>query len=85
MAAQVWQPIRCSTGQAAIALHDALYRQFDETTGGATSYPLPIRVEPNQATSVTRWDGLSRFLDDGRIDLDSNAVERSIKPLAMNR
>jgi transposase len=31
--------------------------------------------------TLTRWDGLSRFLDDGRIDLDNNAVERSIRPL----
>ena len=35
--------------------------------------------------ALTRWDGLSRFLDDGRVDLDSNAVERSIRPLALNR
>ena len=35
--------------------------------------------------AVTRWDGLSRFIDDGRIDLDSNTVERSIRPLALNR
>ncbi|MBB3359580.1 MULTISPECIES: IS66 family transposase [unclassified Novosphingobium] len=35
--------------------------------------------------ALTRWEGLSRFLDDGRIDLDSNSVERSIRPLALNR
>lgn len=35
--------------------------------------------------ALTRWDGLIRFLDDGRIDLDSNTVERSIRPLALNR
>ena len=35
--------------------------------------------------ALTRWEGLSRFLDDGRIDLDSNPVERSIRPLALNR
>ena len=35
--------------------------------------------------ALTRWDGLSRFLDNGRIDLDSNPVERSIRPLALNR
>jgi transposase len=35
--------------------------------------------------ALTRWDGLSRFIDDGRIDLDSNTVERSIRPLARNR
>jgi transposase len=35
--------------------------------------------------ALSRWDGLSRFLDDGRIEIDSNAVERSIRPLALNR
>ena len=35
--------------------------------------------------ALTRWDGLSRFIDDGRIELDSNTVERSIRPLALNR
>jgi transposase len=35
--------------------------------------------------ALTRWDGLSQFLDDGRVDLDNNAVERSIRPLALNR
>ncbi len=35
--------------------------------------------------ALTRWDGLTRFIDDGRIDLDSNTVERSIRPLALNR
>ncbi len=35
--------------------------------------------------ALTRWDGLSRFLDDGRVDLDSNTVERCIRPLALNR
>lgn len=31
------------------------------------------------------WDGLIRFLDDGRIELDNNAVERTIRPIALNR
>lgn len=35
--------------------------------------------------ATTRWDGLIRFLDDGRIELDSNTVERAIRPLALNR
>lgn len=35
--------------------------------------------------ALTRWDGLSSFLDNGSIDLDSNPVERSIRPLALNR
>ena len=35
--------------------------------------------------ALTRWDGLTRFVDDGRIEMDSNTVERSIRPLALNR
>lgn len=35
--------------------------------------------------ALTRWNGLSHFLEDGRVDLDSNTVERSIRPLALNR
>lgn len=31
------------------------------------------------------WDGLILFLEDGRIELDSNAVERTIRPIALNR
>ncbi|KJZ17240.1 IS66 family transposase [Loktanella sp. S4079] len=30
---------------------------------------------------LNRWDGLTRFLDDGRIELDTNAVERQFKPI----
>ncbi|WP_395683118.1 IS66 family transposase [Inquilinus sp.] len=35
--------------------------------------------------ALTRWAGLCLFLEDGRIELDSNIVERSIRPLALNR
>lgn len=31
------------------------------------------------------WDGLAQFLEDGRIELDSNAVERSMRPIALTR
>jgi transposase len=31
------------------------------------------------------WDGLVRFLDDGRVEIDSNTVERSMRPIALNR
>ena len=34
---------------------------------------------------LNQWDGLIRFLDDGRIEMDSNAVERSMRPIALNR
>lgn len=31
------------------------------------------------------WDGLKLFLTDGRIEIDNNAVERTIRPIALNR
>jgi hypothetical protein len=34
---------------------------------------------------LNHWDGLTRFLDDGRIELDTNIVERSIRPVVLNR
>ena len=35
--------------------------------------------------ALSRWEGLCRFLDDGRIEIDSNIVERAIRPLALTR
>ncbi len=35
--------------------------------------------------ALARWDGLTRFVHDGRIELDTNAVERAIRPVAMTR
>ena len=35
--------------------------------------------------ALSRWEGLARFLEDGRIELDSNTVERAIRPLALSR
>jgi len=34
---------------------------------------------------LNHWDGLERYLDDGRIELDTNAVERAMRPIALNR
>jgi hypothetical protein len=35
--------------------------------------------------ALNHWNGLIRFIDDGRIEIDSNTVERSIRPIALNR
>jgi transposase len=34
---------------------------------------------------LNHWNGLVRFLDDGRIELDTNIVERAIRPIVLNR
>ena len=35
--------------------------------------------------ALSRWEGLCHFLDDGRVEIDSNVVERSIRPIALTR
>lgn len=35
--------------------------------------------------ALARWEGLSRFLADGRIELDTNPVERAIRPVSLGR
>ena len=34
--------------------------------------------------ALSALGGLIRFLDDGRIEIDSNIVERSMRPIALN-
>jgi transposase len=49
------------------------------------------RVPPRGALAeairyaLSRWPALCRFLDDGRIELDTNTVERAIRPIALGR
>ena len=35
--------------------------------------------------ALRHWPGLTLFLDDGRVEMDSNVVERAIRPVALNR
>ena len=53
-------------------------------------YPARRRLPEEQdrrgaALHHSALAGLSRFLDDGRIEVDSNIVERAIRPIALNR
>jgi hypothetical protein len=34
--------------------------------------------------ALSRWEGLTHFLDDRRIEMASNVVERKIRPLVLN-
>jgi transposase len=49
------------------------------TVSGKSTIAAAIRY------ALSRWEGLSRFLDDGRVEIDSNVVERSIRPIALGR
>src|SRR6266403_2384867 len=35
--------------------------------------------------ALSRWAGLCLFLEDGRIEIDNNVVERAIRPIALTR
>jgi transposase len=35
--------------------------------------------------AVGYWTGLTRFLEDGRLELDTNPVENAIRPVALTR
>ena len=44
---------------------------------------LPARGPLAEAIryALNHWDGLARFLDDGRIELDNNSIERAMRIL----
>jgi transposase len=48
---------------------------------------LPPRGPTAEAIryALNHWDGLQRFLDDGRIELDSNSIERAMRPVCLSR
>jgi len=54
-----------------LAVKDGLSRQSPLTT--AIDYTL------------NHWTGLTLFLEDGRLEPDTNIVERSIRPVALGR
>ena len=35
--------------------------------------------------AMSRWTALTRYVDDGRLEMSNNAAERAIRPLALGR
>src|SRR5271166_3778345 len=48
---------------------------------------LPVRDPTADAIryALNHWDGLEGFLEDGRIELDNNSVERAMRPVCLSR
>jgi transposase len=61
---------------------EALKPWFEQSLAAV---PKGGKIGEALAYGLNHWDGLTRLLDDGRIEIDSNAVERSIRGLALNR
>ncbi len=68
--------------QRAKPLIEALKTWLDQTAA-KVSRGSPLDKALRYA--LNRWDGLPAFLDDGRIELDNNTVERSMRPIALGR
>jgi transposase len=60
------------------AMHSWLTQQLERVSGRSASAQA-IRY------ALNHWDGLSLFLDDGRLELDTNTVERAIRPVTLTR
>jgi len=60
------------------ALHDWLLDHVDRVSG-ASDLAKAIRY------AIRHWPGLVAFLADGRIEMDSNTVERAIRPHTLTR
>jgi transposase len=60
------------------ALHDRLIAVRD---GLSSMSSLTKAIE----YTLAHWGGLIRFLDEGRLEADTNIVERSIRPIALGR
>jgi transposase len=69
--------------QAQSVPHVLALKTFLEKQLARVSQKSPIAQAIRYA--LNHWQGLIRFLDDGRIDLDSNIVERSMRPQALTR
>jgi len=63
-------------------LIEALKPWFEER---AAELPRKSPLAEAIGYALNHWQGLVRFLDDGRIEIDSNTVERSMRPIALNR
>jgi transposase len=73
---------RCTRGAEATPLVDALKVWLEAELH---------RVAPRSGLAdairyaLARWPALCRFLEDGRVELDTNTVERAIRPIALGR
>jgi transposase len=54
-------------------------RNVRETVAQIRDTTLAVRY------ALSRWEALLRYCDDGRIEIDSNAAERSLRTVALGR
>ncbi len=74
---------RCSVRQAKSRPEVEKLKAWFEDCLKRLSKASPVRDAMNYG--LNQWNGLVRFLEDGRIEINSNTVERSIRPIALSR
>jgi transposase len=57
------------------------FKTWLEANGGLPQSPWGKAVK----YSLARWEKLSRYTEDGRVEIDSNMVENAIRPIAIGR
>jgi transposase len=82
--------IRGTSADARRAVRDARSRPIVEALHAWLQEQVPRLPGASDLAKAMRyalrhWDGLTAFLDDGRIEMDSNVVERAIRPVTPNR
>ncbi len=65
-----------------VALMEDLKQQLEEIHDAVASQSS---IGKAAAYTLKHWQGLTVFLQDGRIEVDSNIVERAIKPVCLTR
>jgi transposase len=65
--------------RASRSASNAAVRSSRQCTHGSPSNCQAIRY------ALNHWQGLVLFLDDGRLELDTNTVERAMRPVALGR
>ena len=73
---------RCVRQERSRSIVEALHVWLEDhlpRVSGASDLALAMRY------ALRHWSGLVVFLDDGRVEMDSNVVERAIRPIPMTR
>lgn len=61
----------------------AAFRQWLDATGPKLARRSDLAIAIRYA--LTRWSALSRYVEDGRLEVDNNAAERSLRGIAVGR
>jgi len=52
---------------------------------GASCSSATSSSRPRSPPTTRRWEAFTRFLGDGRLEIDNNIAERAIRPIAIGR